>query len=427
MIQISPARGLRGVLTMPGDKSISHRALLFGALAKGKTTLRGLSGGEDVRSTRRCLQNLGVQFEEEDKLTYVHGVGLRGIRQPATSLDCGNSGSTMRMLMGLLAAQNFEATLVGDASLSRRPMNRVADPLGGMGARFEMNEGGRAPVRILQQSTLRGIEYELPVASAQVKTALLVAGLYAAGITRLTGKIGSRDHTERLLNYFGVPITQTEGAIALVGGRDLKPVTLDIPGDISSAAFWLAASALIPGARVSISNLLLNPTRIGFLEALRRMGANLSIRVEGEIPEPVGTVTVLGGAPLQAIQIGAEEVPSLVDEIPMLAVLATYAKGTTIIRGAEELRVKESDRIQAVAENLRRMGAEVETFPDGLAVRGPQPLNGADLDSFDDHRIAMAFAIGALGARGTTRIARPESVAISYPAFFDTLEKLSRV
>ncbi len=423
MIRIEPTNRLRGTVQVPGDKSISHRALLFGALAEGRTTVIGLSGGEDVRSTRRCLEAMGVKVQDDGDRVHVEGVGLHGLRDPKAPLDCGNSGTTMRSLMGVLAAQNFETVLVGDESLSNRPMKRVAEPLRRMGARIEMREGTFAPIRI-SGSRLSPIEYELPVASAQVKTAVLLAGLYADGKTTVGGRTDSRDHTERGFKHFGVGVAREGVNLSVTGGQPLKAKSIIVPGDTSSAAFWLAAGALVSGAKVTVPNVLLNPTRTGFLRALDAMGAKISIDCTGESPEPVGDVTIEGGAPLKAIYVEESDVPSLIDEIPMLAVLAAYAEGTTTIRGAEELRVKETDRIEAVATNLRRLGVEVETYPDGLAVTGPRLLSGGAIDSFGDHRIAMAFAVGALGATGPIEIEGEGAVAISYPSFFATLEGL---
>jgi 3-phosphoshikimate 1-carboxyvinyltransferase len=330
----------------------------------------------------------------------------------------------MRMLMGVLAGQRFPSRLFGDASLSRRPMKRVAEPLEAMGAKFTLTNGSFAPLTVHGAGTLKAIEYRLKVASAQVKSAILLAALYADGRTRLTGEIHSRDHTERLLPHFGAAIETSRDAISIAGGQELHGARVDVPGDPSSAAFWLAAASVVSGGHVTIENILLNPTRTGFIEALKRMGAPIREREKASVPEPVGEIE-LSHARLKGVTISAAEVPSLIDEIPVLAVLATYAEGTTEVRGAEELRVKETDRIEAVATNLRKMGARIETFEDGFRIEGPQRLQGAKLDSFHDHRIAMAFSIAALGAEGETEIANAESVSISYPTFFETLERLT--
>ncbi len=420
---IQPAKTFKGSVTLPGDKSLSHRGLILGALAEGKTHLTGLSHGEDVQSTARCFEALGVPIDRDKGSVTVNGVGLFGFQKPSGPLDCGNSGSTMRMLMGILAGQSFRATLTGDASLSRRPMDRVSDPLKKMGAEIALTEQRFAPLTI-EGKALRGIEYSLPVASAQVKSALLLAGLLAERTTTLTGKIHSRDHTERLLPYFGAVLTRSPEKIRISGKQKLHGVSFDIPGDPSSAAFWLAGACIVKGGQIAIDRLLLNPTRTGFQRVLTRMGAKLSEKVVSFEPERVGNVEISYSG-LKGVTVTADEVASLIDEVPMLAVLATYAEGVTEVRGAEELRVKESDRIEAVATNLRRMGAEIETFPDGFRLRGPQKLRGCPIDSFHDHRIAMAFAIGALGASGETQILNCESVAISYPEFFQTLQRLT--
>jgi len=424
-VRLGKARRLKGSPGVPGDKSLSHRALVLGALAHGSTEITGLSTGDDVASTCRCLAAMGVEIRARGAAHVVQGRGLRGWNAPREPLHCGNSGSTVRMLMGALAGQSLSCTLVGDPSLSRRPMSRVADPLTRMGARVTLSEGAHAPVRIDGVGGLSAIDYRLEVASAQVKTAILLAALYADGTTRLSGAIGSRDHTERMMPRFGAIVDVGPGSISLRGGGSLRAATLDIPGDPSAAAFWLAAACVVPEARVSLSNILLNPTRTGFVRVLQRMGASIEQRMQAHDPEPVGELEAQNAA-LMAVTVEGEQVPYLIDELPMLAVLATQARGSTLVRGAAELRLKESDRIDAVAENLRRMGARIETFPDGFRVDGPQQLKGARLDSFHDHRVAMAFAIAALCAEGETCICNAESVAISHPGFFETLAELTR-
>lgn len=423
--RVEPVRVFEGSPVLPGDKSLSHRAQLLAALAEGMSEIRGLSNGEDVASTGRCLQAMGVRYQVGDGLTRITGVGLWGLKAPSGDLDCGNSGSTIRMLMGILAGQSFTSRLFGDESLSRRPMGRVAEPLRKMGARIDLTRESFPPVTVHGVGHLKALPCELKVASAQVKSAILLAALYGDGETQLTGKIQSRDHTERLLPHFGVKIGVRPETISLFGGQTLTAADYQIPADPSSAAFWLAAACIVPQGRVRIDNLLLNPTRTGFFRAIGRMGARLQEKLSTLAPEPVGSVELEGSA-LQGISIHEDEVASLIDEIPMLAVLATYATGTTEIRGAEELRVKETDRIDAVATNLRTLGVEVDTYPDGLRITGPQKLRSGTIDSFHDHRIAMAFAIGALGAEGPITIKNAQSVSISYPAFFDTLKRLSR-
>jgi 3-phosphoshikimate 1-carboxyvinyltransferase len=378
----------------------------------------------DVQSTARCLKQLGVKITQSGNRTLVEGVGLKGFQAPHETLDCGNSGTTIRLLMGVLSGQKFEARMTGDSSLVRRPMKRVAEPLRKMGAQFELTREDYAPLTV-KGSSLHGVNYELKVASAQIKTAITLAGLLADGTTLITGEIHSRDHTERLLKYFGAKLDVTDHSVSVTGGQKLKGCTVQVPGDPSTAAFWMAAASLIPGAELELQNIALNPTRIGFLRALQRMGANIETQVTSESPEPIGTIRVRSGS-LKGIKISREEVPTLIDELPLLAVLATQAHGATEVEGAEELRVKESDRLEAVAVNLRAMKAQIEVRPDGYRIEGVQKLHGARIDSFHDHRIAMAFSIAGLIAQGETEILHPECVGISYPGFFDTLKDLTK-
>ncbi len=432
-VRIRPARSIRGEVRVPGDKSISHRALLLGALARGESVLQDLSPGADVQSTARCLRALGVslaiEFSQgngpEGPTARVQGVGLSGLSPPASPLDAGNSGTTLRLLAGVLAGQPFESVLTGDASLRRRPMGRVIEPLTQMGACIESEGGrGRAPLRI-RGGRLRGIRYKLPVPSAQVKSCLLLAGLFADGETTVIEPVPTRDHTERLLRGQGAPLGRSGPEITLRPCSALEPLAMRVPGDLSSAAFWIAAATLVPGSELAIRGVGLNPTRTGFLAALQRMGACISVGgVREEAGEPVGDLLVRGAERMQAVEIGGEEVPTLVDEVPLLAVVATQAEGTTVVRDAEELRVKETDRLRAVAENLRRMGVFVEELPDGLVIPGPQPLRGACLPGYGDHRIVMAFAVAGLIARGETTIEGAEWVDISYPGFFEVLSQI---
>lgn len=423
--RISPSRRFSGTTRVPGDKSISHRALIFGALAKGRTEVTGLLDSGDVRSTEACLRALGVTIERKGDRIFVEGVGTRGFRKPSSTLDCGNSGTTLRTLMGVLAGQSFDTELSGDHSLVKRPMKRVAEPLSKMGARIRLSPGDTAPLKI-EGAPLHAIEYELKVASAQVKTAILLAGLCAEGTTVLRGELASRDHTERMLPYFGVKLTHAAGSLSIAGGQELRAAPVQVPGDPSSAAFWCAAACLVPSGEVEIEGVSLNPTRTGFHRVLERMGAKVEEEIKDKDCEPVGIVRVSAPNGLRATEIRPDEVPSLVDEIPLVAILATQAKGTTIVRGAKELRVKETDRIEAVATNLRALGIQIETFPDGFSIVGPQPLSGGSIDSFDDHRIAMAFSIAALIARDPILIRKAECVGISFPTFFEDLGRLTR-
>lgn len=424
-VAVGPAQaGLRGTLRVPGDKSIGHRALLFSALAEGTTTLRGLSAGEDVRSTRRCLETLGTTVRDDGELVVVQGTG-GAFTQPSAALDCGNSGTTMRLLAGILAGRELDATLDGDASLRRRPMRRIAEPLRAMGARVELRDDGLAPMRVRGSSSLHAIAYELPMPSAQLKSALLLAALGAHGTTTLGGELRSRDHTERMLPIFAGALRAQNGTIAIDGPQHLRAPEgeLQIPGDLSSAAYWVAAAAIVPDSKLAVEDVGLNPSRLGFIDVLRRMGASIEVHQQRATPEPSGTILVRGSA-LVGTTVTREEVPALIDELPLLAVVAAFAEGTTVVHGAEELRVKESDRIDAVVRNGRAMGMEIEAYPDGFAVHGPATLRGAEIDAMEDHRIAMAFAVAALGASGTTRVHGAQSAAISYPEFFSTLEAL---
>jgi 3-phosphoshikimate 1-carboxyvinyltransferase len=423
-VKITPAGKFKGSPVIPGDKSISHRGLIFGALAEGRTEVIDILESGDVQSTARCLQQLGVKITKSGNRTFVDGVGLKGFTAPREILDCGNSGTTIRLLMGVLAGQSFEARMTGDSSLVRRPMKRVAEPLRQMGAKFELTNEDYAPLTV-KGSSLKGVTYSLKVASAQIKTAITLAGLLAEGTTTITGEIHSRDHTERLLKYFGVDMNVTADAVSISGGQKLKACTVQVPGDPSTAAFWMGAACLIPGSQLELVNIALNPTRIGFLRALERMGAKIDTQITSENPEPIGRIRMTSG-PLKGIKISADEVPTLIDELPLFAVLATQAQGVTEVEGAEELRVKESDRIEATATALRAMKAEIEVRKDGYKIQGVQKLHGAVIDSFHDHRIAMAFSIAGLVAQGETEILHPECVSISYPAFFETLKELTK-
>ncbi len=421
--QLNSVTKLSGPVEVPGDKSVSHRAMIFGAMATGRTRVQNLLSSGDVHSTQDCLRAMGIDITGNAKETFVIGRGKHGFKDPHKILNCGNSGTTIRLLMGLLAGQNFSTTLTGDESLVKRPMKRVAAPLTEMGGRFILTNDNYAPLTV-KGSPLKGVRYSLKVASAQVKTSLLLAALYANGKTQLTGEIGSRDHTERLLPHFGVRLEQSEKEISLHGTETLNSAEVSVPGDPSSAAFWMAAASMIKGGDIQIQNVSLNPTRTGFMKVLKKMGALIETEITQDIPEPMGNLRVRY-APLKGVHVTAEEIPSLIDEIPILAVLATQAEGETVIHGAQELRVKESDRIEAVALNLRAMGVEVTTFDDGLSIKGPQALHGAVIESFLDHRIAMSFSIAALIASSPTEINGVECVEISYPQFYDVLKSLT--
>ncbi len=425
-VTIDPVRCVRGRLRVPGDKSISHRYALLAALAEGTSTIGNYAPGADCSATLRCLRALGVDIRTsapaagEAATVTVHGRGPAGLQAPAAVLDAGNSGTTMRLLAGVLAAQSFDSVITGDASLRRRPMQRIVDPLGQMGARID-TAGGRPPLTI-RGAALRGVAYEPPVASAQVKSATLLAGLHAAGTTRVTERVPTRDHTERALPAFGAWIRRTGYSVEVVGGQRLAPVAVHVPGDPSSAAFWAAAAAALPGSTIEIVDVGLNPTRTAFLDVLAAAGADVAIEPADTVAdEPRGTVRVRHRA-LRPIRITADQVPGLIDELPALAALATHG-APLHVSGAAELRAKESDRIAVLAAGLRALGGDVDERPDGFSVRAAG-LTGGTVDAGGDHRMAMAFAIAALGASGPTTITGHEVVEVSYPAFFTTLEAI---
>jgi 3-phosphoshikimate 1-carboxyvinyltransferase len=419
---VQAARNLTGSLRLPGDKSISHRYAMLAAIAEGITRLENFSPGADCASTLACLKILGVRWEQNEGRVLIHGRGLK-LQPPEQPLDCGNSGSTMRMLSGILAGQEFTSELIGDESLSRRPMARIITPLQTMGARIVANNGSRPPLRITG-GRLRAIEYKMPVASAQVKSALLFAGLFADGKTGVVEPLRTRDHGELALRAFGAEIERRGNEARIAGGQKLHAIEAAIPGDLSSAAFFLCAAALFPASQLIVAGLLLNPTRARLLDILISMGVGISItQLEEQHGELRGTVQVEGKT-LTGATIAGADTAALIDEIPVLAAIAPYTASGIAIRDARELRVKESDRIAAVAANLRAMGAQLEEHDDGLRIPGGQNLRGAEIDSFGDHRIAMAFAVAALRAEGETRIRQADAAVISYPGFFEALESL---
>ena len=421
-VVIRPARSLRGSVRLPGDKSISHRCAMLGGIAEGDTKLENFSTGADSASTLGCLKTLGVQWERNGNSVVIHGRGPK-LQAPSSFLDCGNSGSTIRMLSGILAGQNFTCELRGDESLSRRPMARIITPLEMMGAKFESGEGGRPPLR-LTGGKLNPIDYKLPVASAQVKTSLLFAGLFADGTTRVEEPIQTRDHGEQALQAFGARLDRQMREVSITGGQKLQAISATVPGDISSAAFFLCAAGLFPDSQLVVPGLLLNPTRARLLDFLIGLGLRLTMSdLQEQHGELVGSLQVEGGA-LRGAKVSGGDTAALIDEIPVLAAIAPHTSEGIEIRDARELRVKESDRIASVATNLRKMGAEVEEFDDGLRIPGQQKLHGASLDSFGDHRIAMAFAVAALRAAGETEIQDAGAAVISFPEFFTTLDGL---
>ncbi|MBD1832816.1 3-phosphoshikimate 1-carboxyvinyltransferase [Cyanobacteria bacterium FACHB-472] len=425
-----PASGLslQGHIPVPGDKSISHRALMLGAIAQGETQIQGLLLGEDPRSTASCFRAMGAEISElNTELVRVQGIGLGLLQEPVDILSAGNSGTTMRLMLGLLASHPGRFfTVTGDSSLRSRPMSRVVKPLQQMGAQIWGRQGGSLAPLAIQGQQLSPIHYQSPIASAQVKSCILLAGLMTEGQTTVTEPALSRDHSERMLRAFGAEIQldpETNSA-TITGPAQLTGQNVIVPGDISSAAFWLVAGAIVPGSELWVENVGVNPTRTGILEALEMMGADIEMENQRVVAgEPVADLRVRSSS-LKACEIAGDLIPSLIDEIPILAVAAVFAQGTTVIRDAAELRVKESDRIAVMASQLNRMGARVTELPDGLEITGGTPLTGIDVDSHTDHRIAMSLAIAALNASGTTTINRAEAAAISYPDFTPTLQQI---
>lgn len=424
-MKFSKVPHLRGEITIPGDKSISHRSIMFGSIAKGTTEITGFLQGADCLSTISCFQKMGVEIENLGSRVLVHGNGLHGLKAPSQVLDCGNSGTTTRLISGILSAQSFDVTLTGDASIQKRPMKRIMTPLSQMGADIRSIRGnGCAPLAIHGQP-LHGIHYNSPVASAQVKSAILLAGLYAEGETRVTEPYVSRNHSELMLNHFGANV-RTEGATAIIQpARELYGCPVAVPGDISSAAFFLAAGLMVPGSEILIKNVGINPTRDGVIKVCQAMGGDLTLLNEKrDSGEPTADILVRHSS-LHGTEIGGAIIPTLIDELPMLAAMACFAEGETLIKDAAELKVKESNRIDVMVRNLSAMGADVTEIEDGMIIRGGKPLHGAVIDSKLDHRIAMTFAVAGLCAEGETEILGAECVNISYPNFYQDLEKLA--
>lgn len=431
ILQLTPPQNglaLRGTIRVPGDKSISHRALMLGALASGTTQIEGLLVGEDPQSTAACFRKMGVKISDlNPERVVVEGVGLGNLQEPGEVLDAGNSGTTLRLMLGILAShdQRFFA-VTGDDSLRSRPMSRVVKPLQQMGAQIWGRRANSLAPLAIQGQILKPIHYQSPIASAQVKSCILLAGLMTPGQTTVTEPHLSRDHSERMLRAFGaeIEVDAATCSVTVTGPASLTGQTVVVPGDISSAAFWLVAASIVPGSELVIENVGVNPTRIGILEALAMMNGDIERLNEREVAgEPVADLRVRY-APLQACEISGEIIPRLIDEVPILAVAAAFAQGTTVIKDAAELRVKESDRLAVMAAQLNQMGAQVIEHPDGLEIVGGHELHGADLDSYTDHRIAMSLAIAAIVAQGKTTIARAEAASISYPNFFETLEQV---
>ena len=415
---------LKGEVSIPGDKSISHRAVMFGSLAEGTTEVTNFLQGADCLSTISCFRKLGIEIENTSQRILIHGKGLHGLTEPSDTLDTGNSGTTTRLISGILAGQRFTTILNGDASIQTRPMKRIMTPLSMMGADITSLKGNDcAPLRICG-GQLHGVAYTSPVASAQVKSCILLAGLYADAPTSVTEPVLSRNHTELMLAGFGAHITSSGTTATIEPEPDLNSMKIEVPGDISSAAYFLAAGLMIPNSEIMIKNVGINPTRDGILRVAKEMGGDITILNEKTSGgEPTCDLLVRSSS-LKGVTIGGEIIPTLIDEIPMIAVMACFAEGITTIKDAQELKVKESNRIDTVVTNLKAMGAHIEATDDGMIIEGGYPLHGAVIDSHLDHRIAMSFAIGALGADGETRIEGADCVKISYPEFYQTLEKL---
>ncbi|CEA04817.1 3-phosphoshikimate 1-carboxyvinyltransferase 1 [Metalysinibacillus saudimassiliensis] len=416
---------LQGAVTVPGDKSVSHRSIMFGAMATGTTTVEGFLLGEDCLDTIKCFRKLGVTIDVQGTNVTITSPGIAAWQEPSEVLYTGNSGTTTRLMLGVLAGSKVHSIMTGDASIAKRPMRRVVDPLRLMEADIRGRANGQFTPLAIQGKTLKAIDYKMPVASAQVKSAILLAGLHAEGTTIVREDVVSRDHTERMLRQFGVTVATEGGVASLAGGQTLTATHVAVPGDISSAAFFLVAGAIVPNSEVVLDNVGMNETRDGIIDVLRAMNVNLRVSNEMNGAEPTATLTVTSST-LQSTTIGGALIPRLIDEIPILALLATQAHGTTIIRDAEELKVKETDRITAVVDELTKLGATIEATNDGMVITGPTPLHGAHLRSYGDHRIGMMGAIAALIADGEVTIDDTACIAISYPNFFEHIEQLTK-
>ncbi|MGN0290257.1 MAG: 3-phosphoshikimate 1-carboxyvinyltransferase, partial [Lachnospiraceae bacterium] len=416
---------LKGEISIPGDKSISHRAVMLGSLAKGTTEITHFLQGEDCLSTISCFRKLGIDIENDEKRILIHGKGLHGLTAPREILDCGNSGTTTRLLSGILSGQSFSSTLTGDASIQKRPMRRIIDPLSQMGASITSLRNNNCAPLTVEGKPLKGIHYHSPIASAQVKSAVLLAGLYAEGPTSVTEPYVSRNHSEIMLSAFGANVSCQDTTATILPEPALEGQKITVPGDISSAAYFIAAGLLVPGSELLLKNVGINPTRDGILQAAKAMGADIQLLNPGKSNGEQTADLLITSAPLKGTEIGGALIPALIDEIPIIAIMAAFAEGTTIIKDAAELKVKESNRIQVMADNLTALGCPVEPTEDGMVIHGGQPLHGAVIDSHKDHRIAMSFAVASLLIEGETRILDKECVQISFPGFYHTLSRLA--
>ncbi|MGG0725222.1 3-phosphoshikimate 1-carboxyvinyltransferase [Bacillus mycoides] len=415
---------LNGKIVVPGDKSISHRSVMFGAIAEGTTKVSNFLLGEVCLSTIACFQKLGVQIEQSGNDVTIYGKGLANLQEPKEVLDVGNSGTTIRLMLGILANTPFHSTIIGDASIGKRPMKRVTDPLSKMNAQIDGRENGQYTPLSIRGGKVKGMHYHSPVASAQVKSAVLLAGLQGEGVTTVTEPMQSRDHTERMLRAFGCTVDVNGRTVSLQGGQQLKGADIEVPGDVSSAAFFLVAGAIVQNSKLVLENVGLNPTRTGILDVLTKMGALISINhIRNEEFEPCGDITI-ETSKLKGIEIGGTLIPRLIDEIPVIALLATQAEGITVIKNAEELKVKETNRIDTVVDELGKLGAKIEPTPDGMIIYGKQSLKGNTVNSHGDHRIGMMLAIASCIIDGEVKIENSDAVAVSYPKFFEQLAAL---
>ncbi len=425
-MKLTKVKGFSGEVTVPGDKSISHRSIMLGSLAKGDTEVYGFLQGADCLSSIDCFSKMGVEIENKGNIVIIHGRGLYGLSQPKDVLDVGNSGTTTRLMSGILAAQSFTSRVNGDSSIQKRPMKRIMTPLSMMGADIKSEKGNDCAPLLINGKKLKGIHYESPVASAQVKSAVLFAGLYAEGETSVTEPAVSRNHTELMFEEFGVDI-KTEGKTATVKpAKELYAKKVFVPGDISSAAYFMVAGAITPNSSITIKNVGINPTRDGMLKVCEMMNANMTVeKTSGDVGEPTADITV-STSNLKGCTIEGDIIPTLIDEIPAIAILACFAEGDTIIKDAAELKVKESNRIDVMVDNLTRMGADIEATDDGMIIHGGKALHGATIDSKLDHRIAMSFAVAAMNVEGETEILGSECVDISYPDFYEDMRRLAK-
>lgn len=418
--------GLNGEIAVPGDKSISHRSIMFGSIAKGKTTVTNFLLGDDCLSTISCFRKLGVIIEQDNEKVVIHGKGMAELQEPKDILDVGNSGTTIRLLTGILSGLDFHSALIGDSSIGKRPMTRVVTPLREMGAKIDGREDGKYTPLSVRGGKLQSITYRLPVASAQVKSAILFAGLNADGITKVIEPVATRDHTERMIQRFGGKISRQENEIQVEGGQKLSGTEIYVPGDISSAAFFLVAGCIVPKSSITLKNVGLNPTRTGIIEILQSMGASMDIQKDStDAFEPTGTIKVMTSK-LKGTIIEGEIIPKLIDEIPIIALLATQAEGVTVIKDAHELKVKETNRIDTVVTELKKLGADIQATDDGMIIRGGTKLSGAKVDSHGDHRIGMMLAIASQICEEEIILENADAIAVSYPAFFEHLSELSK-